>query len=169
MKYLLVLCAFVFTSCSQGQDLVVFPQEALNDVFLAQDGAEVKFEELLDKYKGKTIFIDLWASWCRDCIKAMPKVNVLQEEFKDVVFVFLSLDKTARAWERGIKKYNVKGAHYFISKGWKSPFCDAIDLDWIPRYMVVNSSAEISVYRAIETGDFRLQNALESTNISEKK
>lgn len=168
MRYILLFCAMIFTSCSQGQDLVAFPQEALDDVFLSQEDSQVVFSSILEAHKGKTILIDLWASWCRDCIVGMPKVKALQEEFKDAVFVFLSLDKTKESWKRGIKKYSIEGEHYFVSTGWKSPFCKAIDLDWIPRYIMVDSSGKIVVYRAIEANDFRLRKALELSAISEK-
>ena len=167
MKYLLILGALIFTNCTQGQDLVAFPQEALNDVFVTEVGANITFGDVLEEHKGKTIVIDVWATWCRDCIVGMPKVKALQAEFKDAVFVFLSLDKTEESWKRGIKKYKLEGEHYFVSGGWKSPFCKAIDLDWIPRYMVVNPLGEIAVYRAVEADDFRLRDALKSKSISE--
>jgi thiol-disulfide isomerase/thioredoxin len=35
----------------------------------------IAFSEILKKYEGKTIVIDVWASWCSDCIKGMPKVK----------------------------------------------------------------------------------------------
>ena len=30
-------------------------------------------------------------------------------------------------------------------------FANAIDLDWIPRYIIVDKTGEIALYRAIET------------------
>jgi hypothetical protein len=37
----------------------------------------------------------------------------------------------------------------------KGSFGKSIDLDWIPRYIIVNKKGGISLYRAIET-DFEL-------------
>jgi hypothetical protein len=37
----------------------------------------------------------------------------------------------------------------------KGSFGKSIDLDWIPRYIVVNKKSKISLFRAIET-DFEL-------------
>jgi len=46
----------------------------------------------LDKYKGKTIFLNFWATWCKPCIEEMPTIekaqNILQNE--DVVFLLAS-------------------------------------------------------------------------------
>lgn len=160
MKYLLVLSLAFFTSHSQAQDLLAFPEEALNDVFLTEDASEITLEAILDKHEGKTVFIDVWATWCRDCIKGMPKVKKIQSEFKDVEFVFLSLDKEEKSWKKGIKKYQLVGDHYYVSSGWKGSFSTTINLDWIPRYMVVDPSGKITVYRAVEADDARLEVAL---------
>jgi thiol-disulfide isomerase/thioredoxin len=48
----------------------------------------------LKDYKGKTIFLNLWASWCGPCIAEMPNINALYKDVrqKDIVFVMLSLD-----------------------------------------------------------------------------
>ena len=47
-----------------------------------------------------------------------------------------------------------------MSSGWKGPFAKAIDLDWIPRYMVIDTTGEISLYRAIAIDDYRIEEAL---------
>jgi thiol-disulfide isomerase/thioredoxin len=40
---------------------------------------EAKFHsKYLKKYKGKTLVIEVWASWCGDCVKAMPKLKDLR-------------------------------------------------------------------------------------------
>ena len=157
MKSLITLLLFV--SFAQAQNKT-FSEAALNEKFLSEDNTEIKFSEILQQYNGKTVFIDIWASWCKDCIAGMPKVQKLRKENPDVVFLFLSLDKETESWNHGIKKNGVIGENYFIPAGWKGAFCSSIDLDWIPRYMVVNPEGEISLYKAIETNDENLLKAL---------
>lgn len=125
-------------------------------MFLSESSKEISLSEILQQYKGKTVFIDIWASWCKDCIAGMPKVQKLREENPEVVFLFLSLDKETDSWKHGIEKYGVVGGNYFIPLGWKGAFCSSIDLDWIPRYIILNSKGEISLYRATETDDENL-------------
>ncbi|MRT17065.1 redoxin family protein [Vitellibacter sp. q18] len=157
MKTILVF--FLFAIAAQAQPKT-FSQAALNDVFLAENGAEKTFAEILQQYKNKTVFIDIWASWCKDCIAGMPKVQKLRTANPEIVFLFLSLDKEMESWKHGIEKYGVEGENYFITSGWKGPFCASIDLDWIPRYMIVNPKGEISLYKAIETEDENLRKNL---------
>ncbi len=155
----IVIVFFLFTFLAQAQQKS-FSEAALNDVFLSENNREITLSEILQQYKGKTIFIDIWASWCKDCIVGMPKVQKLREKNPEIVFLFLSLDKETDSWKHGIEKYGVVGENYFIPSGWKGPFCSSIDLDWIPRYMVVNSEGEIGLYKAIETNDKNLLKAL---------
>lgn len=157
MKTLIALLLFVGFAQAQQK---FFSEAALNEKFFSENDVEISFSEILQQYKGKTVFIDIWASWCKDCIVGMPKVQKLREENPEVVFLFLSLDKEIESWKHGIEKYGVVGENYFIPAGWKGDFCSSIDLDWIPRYMVVNPEGEISLYKAIETNDENLLKAL---------
>lgn len=138
-----------------------FSQEALNDVFFSEKNQEITFSEILNKHEGKTIFIDIWATWCRDCIEGMPGVKKLQKDNKEVVFVYLSLDKNPKAWKKGIQKYKLKGEHYFIQSGWKGAFCSNIELDWIPRYLIINPNGTIALYKAITTDNQTLKKILQ--------
>lgn len=49
----------------------------------------------MQEFKGKVIFLNLWATWCPPCIAEMPGVNKLYNELQseDIVFLMLSLDK----------------------------------------------------------------------------
>ncbi len=37
----------------------------------------------LNDYKGKTVLVSFWASWCRPCLEEMPSLVKLKEEHKD--------------------------------------------------------------------------------------
>jgi len=158
MTYILVLFLGLY-NCNPGNPKT-FSEEALNDIFITMDGKNVKFKDILEENKGKTIVIDVWASWCRDCIVGMPKVKALQEEFKDIVYVFLSLDRSEEAWKKGIEKYDVIGGHYFMKSGRKGPFGSFMGLDWIPRYAVIAPNGKIKVFKVIEADDNKLIKAL---------
>jgi hypothetical protein len=47
-----------------------------------------------------------------------------------------------------------------MTSGKKGPLGTFLDLDWIPRYLIVDPQGEILVYRAIETSDKNLLNYL---------
>ncbi|MEX0846010.1 MAG: TlpA disulfide reductase family protein [Balneolaceae bacterium] len=48
----------------------------------------------LSEFEGKTIFMNLWATWCPPCIAEMPNIQRLYDDIQDknIVFVMASLD-----------------------------------------------------------------------------
>jgi len=139
-----------------------FTEETLNDTLTSLQGEVVTLSSILEKHKGKTIVIDIWASWCGDCIKGMPKVKALQKKYTDVVYLFFSLDRGEEPWKRGIKKYDVVGEHYYLQNGKKSAFGNFVKINWIPRYMVIDKQGGIALFKAIEADDKNLLKALKN-------
>ncbi len=137
-----------------------FSDEVLNQEYISIENEAIAFKDILKQYQGKQIVIDIWASWCKDCIVGFPKVADLQHDKPDAVYLFLSADRSKDSWKRSIKKYDLKGAHYFLPNGTKGALGDYIDIDWIPRYMVVDSQGNIQVFDAIEADDPNIRNAL---------
>jgi thiol-disulfide isomerase/thioredoxin len=156
-KIFALLVTFAIVSCSNAQK-TKFSKEALSETLLAIDGGQVAFKDILKKHKEKTLLIEVWASWCGDCIKAMPKLKELQANNPDVAYLFISMDKTADKWKAGIAKHDIKGDHFMANDQMKGVFGKAIDLDWIPRYIIIDKTGKIVLYRAIET-DFEKINA----------
>ncbi|MES2543896.1 MAG: TlpA disulfide reductase family protein [Bacteroidota bacterium] len=160
-KILVLLITITTFSCSSNAQ-TEFSKEALTEKLTALDGTQVAFGDILEKYKGKTVVIEAWASWCGDCVKAMPKVKELQANNPNVVYLFLSLDKSADKWKAGIEKHELKGEHYLVNDGMKGAFGKAINLDWIPRYIIIDKTGKILLYRAIETDFEKINTVLKS-------
>ncbi len=45
------------------------------------------------------------------------------------------------------------GQHFWAPKGWESDLFSSIDLDWIPRYMVLDEEGKIKLFKAIKAND----------------
>lgn len=79
------------------------PQFTLNDL----SGLSVS----LDEYKGKTVILDFWATWCAPCRESFPAMKKSIEKYSDddnVKFLFIN------SWERTSDK--LKNASEFITK-----------------------------------------------------
>ncbi|MBL9096374.1 MAG: TlpA family protein disulfide reductase [Alphaproteobacteria bacterium] len=59
--------------------------------FLDEDGAKLT----LEKFRGRVVVLNLWATWCTPCIAEMPMLDRLQHQLENlgVVVVALSLDR----------------------------------------------------------------------------
>lgn len=163
MKKLIALFLVILScSCTTNAQKTAFSKTALNETLLAPNGSQVAFKNILKKHKGKTVVIEVWASWCGDCVKAMPKVKEMQAAHTNVDYVFISMDKTADKWKSGIEKHALVGDHYMANDQMKGVFGKAMDIDWIPRYIIVDKTGKIVLYRAIETDFDKINETLES-------
>ncbi len=126
------------------------------------DDTKISLGDVLAKYKGKKVLVDIWASWCRDCIIGYPKVEELRRQVGEdnIAYVFLSVDKDAQKWKNAIGKFKIRGEHYLLDGAWKNPLSNYIALDWVPRYLVLDEQGRVIVPKAILAEDDALRNAL---------
>lgn len=115
----------------------------------------------LDEFKGKYLYIDLWATWCGPCQKELPELKQLAEAFKDknITFLGLSIDYKKEAWEEKVKGGNLPGTQLHI--GPNSSFQRAYNIDGIPRFILLAPDGTIinnnmSRPSAPETADYLL-------------
>jgi thiol-disulfide isomerase/thioredoxin len=161
-KALLCLVATIATfACSKAQNKE-FSEKSLSNNLINTENTKITFGDILKKNAGKVTVIEIWASWCGDCVKAMPKVKQMQAENPEVNYVFISMDKDFEKWINGIKKHELIGDHYWATDGMKGEFGKSIDLDWIPRYIVLDKKGTIVIYRAIETDFDKINEQLQS-------
>ena len=161
-RIIALLIAFATFSCTSNAQKTKFSEEALSETLLATDGSQVAFKDILKKHKGKTLVIEVWASWCGDRIKAMPKLKDLQANNPDIAYVFISMDKTVDKWKAGIEKHEMKGDNFMANDQMKGVFAKAIDVDWIPRYIILDKKGKIVLYRAIETDFDKINETLKN-------
>ena len=50
----------------------------------------------VSQFKGKTVLVNFWATWCKPCLQEMPSLAAIQNQFKDqpIVFLFASNETT---------------------------------------------------------------------------
>lgn len=165
-KALLLIFSIITLSCAQNPKKQ-FKKETLKSTFLNLNGETISLQELIHKNLGKTVVIDIWASWCGDCIQGMPKVKSIQKKYPKAEYVFISLDRSENAWKRGIQRYNVIGDHYFAPGGFKSDFAKNDKIGWIPTYILVAPDGTVS-YRAKKANHSKFLKILNNTYYNEK-
>lgn len=112
----------------------------------------------LEAYRGKTVFINLWATWCPPCRAEMPHISEMYKKVKDsenLEFLMIALDKD---FEKSKKLVN--------DKGWSFPIVHAshglnnsLQSQSIPTTIVINPEGKIVFYQEgmsnFDTEEFR--------------
>ncbi len=100
----------------------------------------------LSEFKGKVIYLDIWASWCRPCIAQAPFAEELHAAFKDnpnIAFVNISLDKDTLKWKQRIAEKHMTGIHLLSPEGIESDIQKNYNVTGIPRFIIIDKNGMI--------------------------
>lgn len=165
----------LFPESVTKSDLIIFNHFAPNNYYLTilqnkynfnntqsniDDNKNIKFidttkkintiNDLIALYKGKRLYIDIWATWCAPCIQEFNSYKFIDSAlFKlKINKLFISIDSYSNYnnWVKTAKKYSLDGAHLIANKNLIDNIQEKIygkNSFEIPRYIIVNENGEI--------------------------
>ena len=97
----------------------------------------------LRDFRGKYVYIDMWATWCGPCQKELPSLKKLEEKYagRNIVFVGLSIDADKAKWEARVKSGELCGTQLYIGRG--SKFQADYRISGIPRFILLDPNGRI--------------------------
>ena len=107
-------------------------------------GVDVNGKEYtLADFRGKYVYIDVWATWCGSCRQEIPYLKKLDEDYKDaqIVFLSLSVDQDKAKWEKMVKEQSMSGVQLHI--GQNSSFQQAYKIEGIPHFILLDREGRI--------------------------
>ncbi len=139
------------------------PPESDDIVFI--DNSNIKtLADLLAPYKGKPVFIDIWATWCGPCRESFSHVGPIQQYAadNDVQLLYISIDEQPGIedqWKRMARYYNLKGHHVLVNPQFKQEIFSTFgtnDILSIPQIAIVDREGNIRVcpQELAENSDF---------------
>lgn len=108
----------------------------------------------LRDFRGKYVYIDVWATWCRPCIIQFPYLKKLKEEYKNknIVFVGISTDDDRRSngswkkahdkWKKMVRQKNLSGIQLWAGKD-DARFSKEYAISGIPRFILIDPKGNI--------------------------
>ena len=97
----------------------------------------------LSSFRGRLVYVDVWATWCGPCIAEIPSLERLQKDYEnmDIVFLSVSVDTDKEAWEKMLIEDQLGGVQLWAD-GW-SQIAKSYAIFGIPRFMLVDKSGEL--------------------------
>ena len=97
----------------------------------------------LASFKGKLVYVDVWATWCGPCKAEIPSLQKLETDYhgKDITFMSVSVDTDKEAWEKMVADKELGGVQLWAD-GW-SKITKDYAIFGIPRFMLFDTEGNV--------------------------
>ena len=118
-------------------DLVKAPDFSLADI----NGK--RFD--LSDFKGKYVYMDIWATWCGPCKVQIPFMKQLEEEFRDAPIHFVSISVDSEddkpVWAKMVRENEMSGVQLFAGR--ENNFGYDYKIQYIPTFIILDKDGNI--------------------------
>ena len=156
--FLLAMMALTVLSCAnrpKSAEITVpddlDPEYAVNLVKAGEKAPDFVLTDLdgktytLKDFRGKTVVVDFWATWCPDCREEIDDLVRIHKEHPEVVFLGISFDTDAEQ----VRKYTAEHGMDWLQlsegfKKWKeTQVSEAYGVKWIPTKYVISPMGKV--------------------------
>lgn len=120
------------------------------DIHILNTDSVRSLKEITDRYLGKVIFVDIWATWCGPCRQSFAHVAPLQEYAKknDIVLLYISIDQPSETglWKKMAGYYHLKGEHAIVNEAFRTDIYNTFGNKgalYIPHCAIINKKGEL--------------------------
>ena len=101
----------------------------------------------LSDYKGKYVYLDIWATWCAPCKVEIPFLKQMDKDYhdKNIVFISISVDKPNAYdhWRKMVEEEALGGVQLYADNNFESEFILEYGINAIPRFILIDPKGNI--------------------------
>ena len=118
-----------------------------SDVEGMSDGEKI-FRKIIEPYKGRIIYLDIWGTWCSPCKRNLKESWKVKESLKDydIVYLYLCNRSSDESWKNVIKEYNLTGdncVHYNLPEDQQAAIEHYVGINGYPTYKLIDKEGNI--------------------------
>lgn len=111
------------------------------------DGEDI-FNKIVEPYRGRYIYLDVWGTWCAPCKQMMTFVPQMKEQLKDfdIVYLYLCNRSSEESWKTAISRFHLTGEnciHYNLPDNQQSALECYIGVGGYPTYKLVMPNGKL--------------------------
>ena len=99
----------------------------------------------LSDFKGKYVYMDIWATWCGPCKVQIPYMKQLEEQFRDAPIHFVSVsvdnDDDKPVWAKMVRENEMSGVQLFAGR--ENNFGFDYKIQYIPTFILIDKEGNI--------------------------
>lgn len=98
----------------------------------------------LSSFKGKVIYIDFWASWCKPCCKEIPFLKDIEKKYhgQDITFISISIDKNKEKWIEMLDKLKLDDNQFHVGD---SRLQEKLGIKGIPHFVIYDAEGNLFI------------------------
>lgn len=103
------------------------------------------FPSIISKFRGHTLLVDFWATWCGPCRTANKAITPMKEELKDkdIIYLYITGETSPKGtWENMIT--DIHGEHFRVTNEQWSFLMSSFNIRGVPTYFVVDPEGNIT-------------------------
>ena len=138
--------------------------------FTVNETGEVSNEDLfpsiISKFRGHTLLVDFWATWCGPCRSANKQILPMKKELKDkdIIYLYITGETSPLGtWRNMIP--DIHGEHFRVTDEQWSYLREKFSIRGVPTYFVIDKEGNITYkqtgFPGVDTMKEQLMKALE--------
>ncbi|TWR24804.1 AhpC/TSA family protein [Mucilaginibacter pallidiroseus] len=115
----------------------------------------------VEGFKGKVVYIDLWASWCGPCRQEMPNFKKLSESYKgngNITFVSIAVFDGERDWRKALSVEQPTWLQLYDNEG---KVARSYVANAIPKYIIIDKDGKVANFNAPGPGSAEIKTVLD--------